>query len=239
MRKVNPDNRTEFISDRMDIEAYTKYTFPGRKGKYSGFIWDWHCFSGVDKAEDTGETAIFSIQTEYGEGWEEMLDGELGNYDYLMFDDIETRNPAVRQELKDWGKWYLQTAEIDGFRSGRAQTHQHRFHGEGMGDGNAVCQTSLRVVGEYWQHFRPEPAQRVHCAHRPEDPVLFDTILHMNFHQASVKKNEYDLRTIFDGTLVQTDPFMAVTLVDNHDTQPLQALEIPGRFTGSNPWLTP
>ncbi len=32
---------------------------------------------------------------------------------------------------------------------------------------------------------------------------------------------------IFSGTLVEADPFHAVTLVTNHDTQPLQALEAP------------
>ena len=32
---------------------------------------------------------------------------------------------------------------------------------------------------------------------------------------------------IFNGTLVEADPFHAVTLVANHDTQPLQALEAP------------
>src|SRR6185312_11012772 len=56
VRRVNPDNRNEFISDAFEIEAYTKFTFPGRKGKYSEFIWDYHCFSGVDYAADLEET---------------------------------------------------------------------------------------------------------------------------------------------------------------------------------------
>jgi len=231
VRKVNPENRTEFISERMDIEAYTKFTFPGRKGKYSRFIWDWHCFSGVDKAEDTGETAIFSIQNEYGEGWEEMLDGELGNYDYLMFDDIETRNPAVRQELKDWGKWYLETAEVDGFRLDALKHINTDFMREWVEYMESI--KPLFVVGEYWNTF-DQNLLKEYIARTGRRIQLFDTILHMNFHHASMKKNEYDLRTIFDGTLVQTDPFMAVTLVDNHDTQPLQALESPVDF-----WFKP
>jgi len=36
--KVNDENRNEHISDRFEIEAYTRFTFPGRKGKYSPFI---------------------------------------------------------------------------------------------------------------------------------------------------------------------------------------------------------
>jgi alpha-amylase len=117
VRRVNPDNRNEFISDPFEIEAYTKFTFPGRKGKYSRFIWDYHCFSGVDYAADLDESAIFSIvNNPYGEGWEEVLDDEKGNYDYLMYCDIEFRNPAVREELKRWGKWLYDTLHYDGFR---------------------------------------------------------------------------------------------------------------------------
>lgn len=39
---------------------------------------------------------------------------------------------------------------------------------------------------------------------------------------------------IFSGTLVEADPFHAVTTVTNHDTQPLQALEAP-----VEPWFKP
>ena len=37
--------------------------------------------------------------------------------------------------------------------------------------------------------------------------------------------HNYDLRQIFDNTLVQHQPALAVTLVENHDSQPLQSLE--------------
>jgi alpha-amylase len=56
---------------------------------------------------------------------------------------------------------------------------------------------------------------------------LFDAPLQGNFHKASNEGNNYDLCTIFDGTLVQAKPGLAVTLVENHDTQPLQSLEQP------------
>ena len=74
---------------------------------------------------------------------------------------------------------------------------------------------------------------------------LFDTPLHYNFKAASDGGESYDLRTVFDGSyailfssflncilnlqyafrLVQARPTDAVTLVDNHDTQPGEALE--------------
>jgi alpha-amylase len=56
---------------------------------------------------------------------------------------------------------------------------------------------------------------------------LFDAPLQRHFHEASRAGGFYDLRQIMDNTLMQQQPALAVTLVENHDTQPLQALESP------------
>lgn len=45
---VADDDRNQEIEEPHDIEAYTKFTFPGRKGKYSDFIWHYHHFTGTD-----------------------------------------------------------------------------------------------------------------------------------------------------------------------------------------------
>ena len=103
--KVDENNRQQNISEPFEIESYTKFTFPGRGKKYSKFEWNFTCFSGVDYAEGQ-EKGIFQIIHDFGDGWEEMIDDEKGNYDYLMYNDIEHRNPFVREELNNWGKWY-------------------------------------------------------------------------------------------------------------------------------------
>src|SRR6478672_4430051 len=36
--KVDESHRTNPVSEPIEIEAYTKFTYPGRKGKYSEFI---------------------------------------------------------------------------------------------------------------------------------------------------------------------------------------------------------
>ncbi len=95
--KVDENNREKIISEFTDIQSYTKFTFPGRDKKYSDFEWNFTCFSGVDYAEGK-ESHIYKIQSEYGNDWEEMIDDEKGNYDYLMFNDVEHRNPHVREE---------------------------------------------------------------------------------------------------------------------------------------------
>ena len=56
---------------------------------------------------------------------------------------------------------------------------------------------------------------------------LFDAPLHFNFHKASESGGHFDMGSILNGTLMREAPLLAVTLVENHDTQPLQALESP------------
>ncbi len=46
----NPSNREQDISGTEMITAWTKFTFPGRQGKYDPFIWDHTCFNGTDWA---------------------------------------------------------------------------------------------------------------------------------------------------------------------------------------------
>lgn len=225
VRKVDPEDRNKFISDTFEIEAFTKFTFPARQGKYSQFIWDHSCFSGIDYAKDLEETAIFSIQNEYGPGWEEGVDQEMGNYDYLMFADIEFRNAAVREELKRWGKWYYETVKFDGVRLDAVKHINPDFYKEWLDFMRAETKGDLFAVGEYW--FIDLNPLLSYIDVTEGRMSLFDVPLHHNFHEASNAGKDYDLTTIFNNTLVAIKPELAVTLVDNHDTQPLQALEAP------------
>lgn len=223
VRSVDPDNRLEFTSEVFEIEAWTKFTFPGRGKKYSEFVWDRNCFTGIDWAEDIKEEGIFCIQNEYGEGWEEVPATELGNYDYLMFNDIEFRNPAVRDELKYWGEWYYKTCGMNGFRMDAVKHISTDFLIDWIDHVKAACGKDFFIVAENWNIEGVEPLQ--HYIDVTEGRMqLFDSLLHHSFFLASTTTN-YDLTKIFDNTLVQSHPLLAVTFVDNHDSQPLQALE--------------
>lgn len=224
-RKVNPENRNEFISDPYDIEAYTKFTFPGRNGKYSDFIWNYTCFSGVDYDDRTKETAIFSIINDYGEGWDEVIDTEKGNYDYLMYCDIDFRNPSVREELKKWGEWYLKEIPITGVRLDAVKHITPRFYKEWLYHMRCI-KPDLYAVGEYWAPGEL-PLLLKYIDATEGCMSLFDSSLHNNLHEACRQGKDYDLTQIFKDTLVEVQPLLTVTVVDNHDTQPLQALEAP------------
>lgn len=223
--KMNPDNRNEPICEPYQIEAFTRFTYPARKGKYSTFQWDHTCFSGVDYDHGNSETAIFNIQNHFPD-WEEMVTDEKGNFDYLMFCDVEFRNPAVREELKRWGKWYHDTTNFDGMRLDAVKHIAPQFYNEWLAYMRGLTGKEMFTVAEFWEPGNL-PVLEQYIAATDGKVSLFDAPLQNRFHAASHSGSGFDMQTIFDGTLVQSHPHLAVTLVSNHDTQPLQALEAP------------
>lgn len=224
--KVDPNNRNKVISAPFEIEAYTKFTFPGRQKKYSDFEWNYECFTGVDYAADINESGIFRILNSYGDSWGKMIGTEKGNYDYLMFNDIEFRNPAVREELQRWGKWYWDQAHFDAVRLDAVKHITPSFYLEWLYKLRESTGKEIFAVGEYWA---PGHLNLLldYIKETNNEMSLFDSSLHNNFCLASNKGNHYDMRRIFDETLVKAYPTKAVTVVANHDTQPLQSLEAP------------
>jgi alpha-amylase len=231
--KVNDDNRLEVISEPHEIEAYTKFTFPGRHKNYSEFIWDKNCFTGIDYAHDTGETAIYSILNEYGDGWEDMVDDEKGNYDYLMYADVEFRNPQVREELKRWAEWYWHQTQFDGVRLDAVKHIPPQFYNEWLDHLRSFTNKQIFAVGEYWAPGNLSLLQKYIDATEGRMSV-FDSSLHHNLHAASKAGKDYDMSTILENTLTSVNPSLSVPVVENHDTQPLQALEAP-----VEPWFKP
>ncbi|RYY22338.1 MAG: alpha-amylase [Chitinophagaceae bacterium] len=224
VKKVDPADRTKFISDKIKIEAFTKFTFPGRKNTYSDFSWDYHCFTGVDHAVNRKEAAIYNIINEYGDKWEPLVDNEKGNFDYLILNDIETRNPGVRAEFKKWISWYYQTVPFDGVRLDAVKHMNPSFFIEWIDYLLAEVNPDLFVVGEYWLSD-DLPVLIKYLEAVGNRMSLFDAPLQHNLTIASEEKEMFDLRNIFRDTLVSVHPELAITFVDNHDTQPLQSLE--------------
>jgi alpha-amylase len=229
VQKVNPHNRNEKVGEPETIDAWTKFTFPGRNKKYSDFIWDSRCFTGTSYDPET----IYLILNEHTNGqWEEMIEDENGNFDYLMGADIEFRNPFVREELKKWGQWYMEISNIDGLRLDALKHISYHFFNEWLDHLRHYFQKEFMCIGEYWRNS-VEPLLK-YTEVTGGRIQLFDSPLHFNFHEASLQKNEYDLRKIFDNTLIRHRPELAITFVDNHDTQPLQSLQSPVDF-----WFKP
>lgn len=214
------DNRNREISGKTRIGAWTKFTFPRRNGKYSDFQWNRSHFDGVDWDDKKHSSAVYRFE---GKEWDGEVDTEHGNYDYLMGADLDMGNQEVIEELDRWGKWYLEMTGADGFRLDAVKHIRFSFFHHWLEKLRAESGRELFAVGEYWS---PEVKSLTHyldCCGQVMS--LFDVPLHFNLHKASVGGGNFDMRHIFDGTLVQQRPELAVTFVDNHDTQPGQALQ--------------
>ena len=213
-------DRNVSLTEALPIKVWTKYIFPGRGNVHSDFKWNWTHFHGIDWDENTGTAAIYKF---YGKHWDEDVDKENGNYDYLMGADIDLNNYDVIKELKRWGKWYINTTNVDGFRLDAVKHIRAEFYPEWLEELRNDSERKLFSVGEYWSSNIDTIN---HYLEKTEGCMsLFDVPLHYNLYRASISNGEYDMRQIFDGTIVKTNPHKAVTFVDNHDTEPGQALE--------------
>ncbi|WED22984.1 alpha-amylase [Vibrio sp. JC009] len=206
------------------VAAWTEFDFPGRGDTYSDFKWTWYHFDGVDYDNNDKEKSIFRFRST-GKAWDSQVSGENGNYDFLMGADLDMEHPEVVEELKKWGSWYVNFANLDGFRLDAIKHIKQDFFNDWLDSVRRDTDKGLFTVGEYWQYdlgvlqdYLKGTGYRM---------SLFDAPLHLYFHHASIGNGNYDMGGLLNGTLMGNNPAHAVTLVENHDTQELQSLASP------------
>lgn len=230
-REVDPSDRTRTISEPYEIEAWTKFTFPGRGGQYSAFQWNWMHFSGTDFNARNNKGGIYRIEG-VNKGWSQGVNCENGNYDYLMFNDIDYKRPDVVKEIQNWALWFVKETGVDGFRFDAVKHINDFFIRDLIRKIRNEYRPDFYAVGEYWSQDKEEINDYLDNTDFEMD--LFDVKLHFNMHTASQSGDRYDMSKIFEGTLVQEHPGYAVTFVDNHDSQPTQTLQ-----SWVEPWFKP
>ena len=225
------DDRRTPRCDMREIRAWTHFRFPGRNGKYSTFEWRGPHFDAVDHDDfnpgDKG--SVFLLE---GHQFDDQVDMEKGNFAFLMGADVDFQNDEVQREITAWGKWYLDTTGVDGFRLDALKHISAWFFPRWLDEMEAHAGKDLFVVGEYWaptverlEEYLEKMAGRM---------AVFGVPMHYHFHYASRQGGRYDLRRILEGTLVERRSREVVTFVENHDSQPLQALE-----SCVEPWFKP
>ena len=140
--------------------------------------------------------------------------------------------PKVREELTKWGKWYLDTTNVHGFRLDAVKHIAREFFPEWLGKLREETHKELFAVGEYWNS--EIDILMNYLKECKSCMSLFDVPLHFHFFEASNSGGEFDMRELLKDTLVSKAPCNAVTFVDNHDTQTGQALE-----SAIQPWFVP
>lgn len=213
------NNRNHDIIKHQKISVWTKFTFPGRNGKYSDFVWNHTHFSGTDWDELSKQKAIYSFE---GKNWSHDTDSENINYDYLMGADIDSDNPEVVKELKAWGKWYFDTVKPDGVRLDAVKHISFECNKNWLKSIRDYTGSNFFAVAEYWSS---DIGKLLHYLNASNHSLsLFDVPLHFAFYKAATSNGQVNMADLFNNTLYKEAPANCVTFVDNHDTQPGQAL---------------
>ncbi|KAI9106251.1 Maltohexaose-producing amylase [Phlyctochytrium arcticum] len=221
--EVARDNTEHEISGEQEVKGWTKFTFPGRGEKYSALQWRHFHFTGIDFNAANKRQGIYRILGD-GKYWSDHVDDENGNYDYLMGADIDTAHPEVDKDLKDWAVWVTKELGLSGFRLDAVKHIDAHFMADLLEHvrKNTELGNNLFAVAEYWKNSMKDLEEYLDVHNWKLS--LFDVPFHFNLAEASQKGKDYDMRKIFDGTLVQAHPMHAVTFVNNHDTQPGESL---------------
>lgn len=220
--EVDPHDRTREISKPFEMEGWTKFNFPGRGDEHSAFKWNFDHFNGTDYNAKEGRSGVFRIVGE-NKTWNENVDKEFGNYDYLMFANIDYSRSEVQEEMLHWGEWLVDTLQCSGFRLDAIKHINHEFVKDFAKHMVQKRGEDFYIVGEFWNPDLAACRQFLDTVDYRID--LFDVSLHYKLYSAALAGRSFDLRTIFNDTLVQSHPGNAVTFVDNHDSQPHESLE--------------
>jgi alpha-amylase len=226
------DDRLRPRGEPREISAYTHFSFPGRGRRYSAFEWHARHFDATDY-DDLRPDERYTVYLFDGKVFDDQVALDRGNYAFLMGCDLDFQEEEVRREILEWGKWFLDTTGVDGFRLDAVKHISAWFFPEWLDALEKHCGKDLFVVGEYWT---PDAATLHWYLDRLGGRAsVFGVPLHYQFHYASrAGGGTFDLRRLFEGTLVATRGPQTVTFVDNHDSQPLQALE-----SVVEPWFKP
>jgi alpha-amylase len=212
---VNPDNRNQVVGPEREIEVWTEFTFPGRGNQYSSMQWHWWHFDAVDYDQMT--RSVGTIYRLRDKSFDTPVAEEFGNYDYLLFADIDMDSDEARADLLAWGEWIVRTLDIDGFRFDAAKHIRFFFFNDWLDDlRGRFPDKPLFAVGE---HFTGDPATLdVFLEQTGRRMSLFDFPLFFQFRAISHGNGQIDMRSLVTNTLVTRSPVQSVTFVDNHDT---------------------
>ncbi|KAK7997578.1 hypothetical protein PG989_005618 [Apiospora arundinis] len=225
VQEVDRDDRAKDVGEPREIEAWLGFEFTGRGGKYSSHKYHWEHFSGTLYDAGNNKKGIYRILGE-NKDWSWSVGNKSGNAD-VNFADGDYSHPEVQRDVINWGSWVVKELKLKGFRFDGCQNLSARFTNDFIEQlQQDFGKYSMFHVGEFWSSEVKEMLE--YLDFMESQYSLFDSPLLHNFSRLSTTKRS-DLRTVFDGSLVQARPGQAVTVVMTHDTQPGQTVATPIR----------
>lgn len=161
-------------------------------------------FNGVDWDEREKKRTIYKVAHK---PWAQDVSDEHGNYDYLMFANLDHANAEVRADIFKWAEWLGTELPISGMRIDAAKHYSAAFQRDFVGHLRGTVGADYFLVGEYWRgSVKPLLDYLRVMEHQVS---LFDVPLLGRFSATSQTEGG-DLRRIFHGTLVESRPLHAV-----------------------------
>ncbi|OAL49327.1 alpha amylase [Pyrenochaeta sp. DS3sAY3a] len=223
--EVDPRDRSVDITAPFDIEAWTRFDFAARRGKYSNFTYNKSHFNGTDWNQRTEKRAIYRF-VEDGKNWAQDVGKMQGNADYLMLENLDYTNAEVCEETMKWGEWITEELDLDGFRLDAVQHYSWQFADAWTQYLKRMKNPNLLCVGEFWNGDVNVLLEWLN--NMSPDFHLYDVPLMYKIARLSSGEDK-DLRKVFQDTLVQARPNSAVTFIRIHDTQKGQEMDTPIR----------
>jgi alpha-amylase len=163
-------------------------------------------FNGVDWDESRKQQVIYKI-TKPHKDWAKDVSDEHGNYDFLMFANLDHTHPEVRADIFKWAEWIGTELPISGMRIDAAKHFCAVFQKQFVDHLRNTVGADYFIVGEYW---RGDVGHLLNYLKVMEYGMsLFDVPLLGQFALTS-KTEGSDLRKIFRDTLVKQSPAHAV-----------------------------
>ncbi|GKT95642.1 glycoside hydrolase family 13 protein (alpha amylase) [Colletotrichum tofieldiae] len=219
--EVDPSDRRRDITEPYEIEAWTKFNYEARSGKYSKFKYNKSHFNGTDWNQINSKRAIYRY-VEDGKNWHQDVGTSQGNADYLMLENLDYTNPDVVKEQHQCGRWIVEELGLRGFRVDAVQHISWNFINEWASLLRKKGRQELMFIGEFWHgdvRVLTNWLDHMHSFFSLYDVPLMYHIARLSWHE------DTDLREVFKNTLVEQRPNNAVTFIRNHDTQKGQAMD--------------
>lgn len=219
---ISDPGRTVEISTPLEIEGWVGFDFNGRGDTYSPMKYHSQHFSGVDWDDKSRENAIFRILGP-NKDWARDVSTENGNYDYLMFADLDLSHPEVRDDLLNWGSWITKELALDGMRLDAAKHMSTGFQKDFAEHVRRTANSDFFVIGEYWTG---DIRELVGYLEQMQYTVSAYDVPLLNKFSSLSKTRGADLRSVFKDTLVQRKPEHAVvSCLLSHEVAPLTSAD--------------
>lgn len=166
----------------------------------------WQHFNGIDYNDLDKKKGIYKIFAP-GKDWARDVSTENGNYDYLMFANLDYSNAEVREDVLNWAEWISGQLPLRGMRLDAVKHYSSEFQCVLVDHIRQTVGRDWFIVSEFWSgkvdelqdHLR-QVDHRVH---------LFDAPLCQRLSAIS-QTRDADLRLVFESTLVKNEPEHAV-----------------------------